>query len=114
MPCDSRTKRGQTLQQRAAEVRSVAEKTAAALVAGRIKVKIGPTGGIAFLGLTDQERDDVTDACMYRRILATGSALAKMAIAKAEALAGRTVDKQAIAHGHHSHDDGVTWHNHKG
>ncbi len=32
-----------------------------------------------------------------------------MALAKAEAQAGRTVDKQAVASGLHSHDGGKTW-----
>jgi hypothetical protein len=69
---------------------------------------------VAFIGLTDQERDGVTDACAYRRIMATGSALAKAKIASAEALSGRTVNRQAVAQGHHTHDGGQTWHNHKG
>jgi hypothetical protein len=52
----------------------------------------------------------VTDACAYRRIMATNSALARAAIARAEQLSGRSVDKAAVAHGMHSHDGGVTWH----
>ena len=44
----------------------------------------------------------------------SGSPLAKMKIAQAELLAGRTVDKQVIGQGAHSHDGGKTWHNHKG
>ena len=55
----------------------------------------------------------VTDACAYRRLMATGPALAKAAIARAEQMAGRSVDKMAVAHGHHTHD-GVHWHTHKG
>ena len=113
MPCDTKLKAGQTIKQRAAEVAAMAARLATALATGRVKPKIGPTGGIAFIGLTDEERDGVTDACAYRRILATGSALAKQAIARAEQLAGRTIDRQAIAHGHHTHD-GVHWHTHKG
>jgi hypothetical protein len=42
--------------------------------------------------------------------MSTGSALAKAAIARAEQVAGRTVDRQAIAHGHYSHDGGRSWH----
>ena len=114
MPCDTKAKRNQTLQQRASEVRDVVTKVAAKLVSGLVKVKIGPTGGIAFVGLTDEERDGVTDSCLFRRIMATGTATAKLAIQRAEQLAGRTVDRQALAHGHHSHDGGHTWHDHKG
>lgn len=114
MPCDTRLKPRQTIQQRAEEVRAMVAKLAAKLAAGQVKAKIGPTGGIAFDGLTEAERDGVTDNCAYRRLMATGSALAKAAIARAEQLAGRTVDRTAVAHGHHSHDGGVTWHHHKG
>lgn len=114
MPCDTRLKPRQTIKQRVEEVRAVVAKIATALATGRVTAKIGPTGGIAFIGLTDEVRDGVTDACAYRQIMRTGSALAKQALVRAEILAGRSVDKTAIAHGHHSHDGGQTWHHHKG
>lgn len=114
MPCDTRLKPNQTIKARAEEVRAVVVRIATALATGRVKPKIGPTGGIAFEGLSEADRDGVTDNCLYRRLLATGSATAKAAIQKAELLAGRTVDRQAVAHGHHSHDGGQTWHHHKG
>lgn len=110
MPCDTRLKPRQTIQERIVEVKAVANRLSQYLASGRVKTVIGPTGAVAFTGLTDDERDGVTDACMYRRIMATGSALAKAAVAKAEALSGRAIDKKAIAHGHHSHDGGKTWH----
>ena len=65
-------------------------------------------GAIAFEGWSN--RAGVTDSCAYRRIMATGGALARQAIAKAEAAAGRTVNKQAVAQGYHSHDGGRSWH----
>jgi hypothetical protein len=52
----------------------------------------------------------VTDACAMRRIMASGSMAARMAIMKAEQKAGRTVDRKALAQGIHSHDGGRTWH----
>jgi len=110
MPCDTKLKVGQTIKQRAAEVRTVVDRLASALAAGRAKAVIGPTGGVAFVGLTAAERDGVTDACAYRRLMATGSALAKQAIARAEMLAGRTIDRQVVASGVHSHDGGEHWH----
>lgn len=113
MPCDTRLKPKQTIQERAKEVRDAVTRLAQGLAAGRIKVKVGPQGAVAFEGF-DNERDGVTDACAYRRIMATGSALARMHIAKAEQLAGRSVSKQAVAQGAHSHDGGHTWHSHKG
>jgi hypothetical protein len=110
MPCDTRLKPRQTLSERADEVRRAVQKVADGLISGRVTAKVGPQGAIAFSGLTEAERDGVTDACVYRRLMATGSALAKAKIAQAEALAGRSVDRQALAHGHHSHDGGKTWH----
>jgi len=114
MPCDTRLKPRQTIQERAAEVRKAVEKLSQGLAAGRIKPKIGPQGAITFVGFDGTDRDGVTDACAYRRIMATGSQQAKLAIMKAEQLAGRSVDRQALAQGHHSHDGGGTWHDHKG
>jgi hypothetical protein len=114
MSCDQTPQKGQTLTERKTEVRAAIASLSAALVAGRAKAIIGPTGGIAFAGW--DERSRVTDACAYRMILATGSALAKAAIAKAEQLAGRTVSRQAVAQGHHAHMHGgeLHWHDHKG
>lgn len=114
MACDTRLKPRQTIKQRAAEITKATETLSAALASGRAKAKVGPQGAIAFLGLSEAERDGLTDACAYRRIMATGSALAKAAIARAEMLAGRTVDRQVIGVGAHSHDGGASWHNHKG
>ncbi len=113
MPCDTRLKPKQTIQQRKEEVTRAVGKIQARLIDGRAKVKIGPQGAIAFDGV-DDVRDGVTDACAYRRIMATGSALAKAAIARAEQLSGRSIDKRVIGQGAHSHDGGHTWHDHKG
>ena len=112
MPCDTRRKRGQTIQQRVAEVKKVAYDVNSLLATGKIKAVVDKaTGAIAFQGLSDAIRDDVTDACIYRRIMAEGSSLAKAAIAKAEQMAGRGVNKQSLASGVHSHDGGISWHN---
>jgi hypothetical protein len=114
MPCDRKLKPRQTISERAQEVRTATERLAAALIAGRIKMTIGPTGAPVFTGWDETSRDGITDACAYRRIMRDGSVAAKLAIAKAEQLAGRSINKQALAHGHHSHDGGLTWHTHKG
>lgn len=108
MPCDTKLKPGQTIQGRAEEVRRAVAALDAALRTRRARVKVGPQGAIAFVGF--EGRDGITDACAYRRLLATGSALARAEIARAEQLAGRGVDKQAVAQGIHSHDGGTTWH----
>lgn len=110
MPCDTSLAPNQTINQRADEVRSVVQRVQVGLTSGTVKVKVGPQGAVAFDGISDAQRDRVTDACIYRRIMATGSALAKAAIARAEQLSGRTVDRQVIGQGAHSHDGGKTWH----
>jgi len=113
MACDTRLKPRQTIQERAKEVREATERLATAIATGRVKIVIDKaTGAIAFQGWDTNSRDGVTDGCAYRRIMATGSAMSKMLIAKAEQMAGRTVNKQAVAQGHHSHDGGQTWHKH--
>lgn len=112
MPCDTRrTSPTQTLSQRKQEIKETVAALAAALAAGRVKAVVGKQGGIVFEGW--QQRNNVTDACALRLILSTGSALAKAKIAQAEALAGRSLDKRAIAQGLHTHD-GINWHHHKG
>lgn len=114
MPCDSRPfTPNQTLSERKAEVKKVSDLVAQEIVAGRVKPKVGPSGAIAFEGLTDVMRRGMTDSCVYRRIMSTGSAMAKQQIARAEQLAGKRVDQKALAGGHHGHfgpDGKVTWH----
>ena len=110
MPCDTRLKPRQTIRQRIDEVKKVVAKLDSRLVNGRVKVKIAPNGAIAFDGLTDEERDGVTDACAYRMLQVSGSALALAKIEQAEMLAGRSVDRTVVNSGFHSHDGGKTWH----
>lgn len=109
MVCWTRVKRGQTKEQRGVQVKTALQKLDKLLSSMKVTAKIGPQGAIAFTGWSDIDRDDVTDVCAYRYIMATGSATAKMAIARAEQLAGRGVSKEAIAQGTHSHDGGATW-----
>lgn len=110
MACDTRLKAKQTQQQRIAEVRSVVAKVGNGLATGRLKAKVGPQGAVAFEGLSEADRDGVTDACIYRRLMVDGSALARAALARAEQMAGQSVNRSVLAHGHHSHDGGKTWH----
>lgn len=106
MPCDTKLKPQQTITQRKLEISEVVDRIAKGLVAGNIKVALSKEGAIAFSGIADKDKNGVTDACAYRRIMATGSALAKAKIASAQALLG----KQVVTNGVHSHDGGQTWH----
>lgn len=109
MPCDTRLRPKQTIQERADEIRKAIANLDSLLKKRRVRVTVGPQGAIAFSGWPESERNGITDACAYRRIMATGSALAKAEIARAEQLSGRAIDRKVIAQGVHSHD-GVTWH----
>lgn len=110
MPCFTQTLPNQTMTQRMDEVRTAAQKIDKLLAERKIGVKVGPQGAVTFTGLTDADRARMTDACIYRRITQSGSAASKMALARAEQLAGRTVSKATVANGVHSHDGGSTWH----
>jgi len=114
MPCDTKLKKGQSISERKIEIKESVDKLAAALAAGKVKPVVGAKGGIAFPGWAEGQANGVTDNCGYRKIMSSGSALAKMAIERAELLAGRKVDRQVIGQGAHSHDGGRTWHDHRG
>jgi deoxyhypusine synthase len=110
MPCDTVLKPRQTVKQRADEVRRAVTLVEEKIRSRLVKVVVGKQGAVAFTGLTETERDGITDACIYRRIMATGSTLARLAITQAERVAGRSVDRRVVAQGVHSHDDGASWH----
>lgn len=110
MPCDTRLKRGQTIKQRADEVRKATAKIEQLLATGAVKAVVGPKGAFALQGLSEEIRDGITDACAYRRIMAGQSMTAKLAIMKAEQLAGTSISRATVASGMHSHDGGKTWH----
>lgn len=107
MPCDTKLKPNQTITQRKLEISEVVEKIQRGLVNGSMKLSLSASGAPAFAGLSDADKNNVTDACIYRRIMATGSALAKAKLASAQALLGKPV---VTTGGTHSHDGGKTWH----
>lgn len=111
MACESMyRRRGVSMQDAVKKIKERTTQLSAAIAAGKVRVKVGPQGAVAFEGWTETDRDGITDACAYRRIMAEGSPLAKAAIMRAEQLAGRSVDQKMIAQGVHSHDGGTTWH----
>ena len=110
MPCDTVRKPQQTLAERKAEVRKRMLAIDKLIATGKIKVKVGKQGAVAFTNLADADRDGITDACIYRMVMLSGSAAAKLAILKAEQAAGVSVNKKVVARGIHSHDGGATWH----
>ena len=115
MTCETRLQnRNQTLSQRKAQVKDIVAFTDELIRKSKVRIVVDKkTGAIVFDGMTPQERGGVSDACTYRMIMTTGTAQAKQAIARAEMLAGRGVNKQALTNGWHSHDGGQSWSTHK-
>lgn len=110
MPCETMRKQGQTLSERVAEVKKRVTRVDELIAARRVQVKVGPQGAVVFTGIETTDRDGMTDACIYRMLSRSGSAQARMALARAEQLAGRSVDRKVIGQGIHSHDGGRSWH----
>lgn len=108
MPCDTKLKPNQTITQRKLEITEVVDRIQKGLVNGSVKLRLAANGAPAFDGISDAEKNSVTDACAYRRIMATGSALAKAKLQAAQTLLGKQVVSST---GVHSHDGGKTWHN---
>ena len=116
MACDLRLKPRQTIQERAREVRSAVERLAQALQAKRVTIVVDrATGAVVFKGWDENSKDGLTDACAFRTLMRTGDSMTRELVKRAEYLAGRTVNQQAITAGGgrvHSHDGGKTWHGH--
>ena len=110
MPCDTIRKPNQTLSARVEEVKKRVTAVDRLIAARKVQVKVGPQGAVVFIGISDEDRDGMTDACIYRTLSRKGSAATRMAIQRAEQVAGRSVDRAVVAAGTHSHDGGATWH----
>lgn len=107
MPCDSIRTEGQTLVERMSQVQRALKRLEGYLSTGSVTIGISPTGAVVFKGWND--RDAVTDVCAYRTLAAENSWSLRQSVARAEALAGRKVNANAVALGVHSHDGGKTW-----
>lgn len=111
MACDTRLKPAQTAQERAKEVQEAIVRLQVALASGRARAVVDRvTGALAFAGWEGASRDGVSDECVFRLAQKSGNTALLTAIAVAEQIAGRPVNKQAVYAGHHSHDGGKTWH----
>lgn len=110
MPCDSVRQQNQTLEERVSEIDAALKRLEGYLKTGTTKIAIAPNGAVAFAGW--QDRAGITDVCAYRTLAANNSWELRQAVARAEATQGRKVNAQAVAAGHHSHDDGKTWSKH--
>ena len=113
MPCDSNIPVGMTVEQRQKTILDAIKKLEAALASNKVQAVVSAKGAVAFKGWNDKDRDGVTDICAYRRLAVENSYALKVAIQKAELLAGTKVNLQTIGAGTHSHDGGKTWSEHK-
>jgi hypothetical protein len=105
MPCTSLSL---TEIQKREQARAI-ERLRAFLAKGTVSVVVGRNGAVAFKGWSAADRSGVMDLCAFRKLQALNSPELRRALARAETLAGRTVDRQAIGAGIHSHDGGATW-----
>ena len=109
MPCDTQyTAVGQTQEERDREIRETLARLDDALMSATVGLTIGENGAIAFTNWTDRNR--ITDVCAYRALMLNNSFGLRLAVARAQANSGRTINESAIAAGVHSHDNGQTWH----
>ena len=83
MPCDTRLKKNQTIQQRKEEVSRAVGRIQARIIDGRVRVKVGPQGAIAFEGLTDGASKAVKGASSVPSSVAKSSWKAPVAASKA-------------------------------
>lgn len=112
MSCDAQRLPSQTMAQRISEVKTAIQQIDAMIASRKVGVKVGPQGAVTFTGITQSDRKGITDACVYRMLQTKGSAVTRMAIRRAEQLAGRTVNRSALTAGVHSHDGGQSWSSH--
>ena len=115
MPCDTmRLTPGQKSEERLAQIKKALMGLEAMMASGNVTLKIGPQGAVAFVGadLSLLRDNKISDVCAFRKMQIAGSPALRMALARAEALAGRKINLQAMAAGQHSHDQGGTWSHH--
>jgi len=98
MPCDTMRKPNQTLSQRVEEVKKRVTAVDRLIASRKVTVKVGPQGAITFIGISDSDRDGMTDACIYRMLSRKGSAATKMAIQRAEQSACLEITVERAAH----------------
>jgi len=102
MPCNSMTL---TIKQEI-EKQKALERLREGLSKGTVSVVVGRGGSLAFKGWSSPL---YADLCAYRKLASENYAPMRMALARAEALAGRKLDPLAVGSGLHSHDGGATW-----
>jgi hypothetical protein len=84
-------------------------KLEAQLQSGEVKIKVSPTGAVAFVGTSLMVDSKISDVCAFRKLQVSGSAALRAALVRAEAMAGVKANPRAQAmSGEHAH--GEMWH----
>lgn len=111
MPCDTwRAAPEQTLSARKTQINEIMARVTVLLAKRQIKPIVDrKSGAITFDGIPSVLRQGVSDACIYRRLVAGKSPVAAAELKRAEAAAGRPIDRQSVNAGIHSHDGGASW-----
>jgi hypothetical protein len=112
MVCWTFVKPNQTKEERKREIQKATANIARMIAAQKVQVKVGPQGAITFLGVPPDVRDGMTDSCVFAGLSRFPSQAFKMAVARAEQLAGVKVSPAAVEAGIHSHDGGASWSQH--
>jgi hypothetical protein len=112
MACWETVRVEQTQAERDAEIAEALAELERKLLIGEIRIGISPEGAIVFEGWEQRERAGVSDVCAFERLSQQDSAALMTAVQTAEALYGRSVDREQIKQGVHSHDGGATWSTH--
>lgn len=107
MPCITQPN---LTEQAKARQRAALAKLLQSLAAGSVKVTVGKSGGLAFVGWAASDREGVSDLCAYRALMNQPDM--RRAVLRAEAMSGNKIDPRALASGLHSHDNGATWSRH--
>jgi hypothetical protein len=105
MVCTTLLKPRQTAAQRLAEVAKKMRQLDTLVASGRLKMQV-KAGKPVFSGISEADRDGISDVCIFHTLSNTGSAATRMALARAEQLQGK-VSRQGV----HTHD-GVTFNAH--
>jgi hypothetical protein len=105
MVCNTFLKPRQTEAQRRVEVAKQMSAIDVLIASRKVQFKVR-NGKPVFEGLTNRDRDDLSDVCIFHTLTRTGSAATRMALARVERMQGKV-----SRHGVHTHD-GVTFNAH--
>ena len=110
MACESyRISNEQTEAERREEIDAAIAALEADIAAGKVTVRVGEQGAVAFEGWAAGAEKHIADSCAALTLQYQGSWAYTQAVQAAAAACGTTYSPAAVAAGIHSHDGGATW-----